>query len=154
MIYYILDLIIVLIILGLGIGLSFMKVFVLQINLINAAVLGSFSGVFLYIINRYTDVLGLTFPFDFTIHPALCLIGGIVIFFLSALAQRTKIGFWIFAIVFSIGWALALAGIVYYFTKDWIWFWVTLVVAVIFNFIAHLRSRKLKVDVTQSLIDS
>ena len=154
MLFYILDLVIVLVILGIGLGLSFMKAFLLYVNLINAAVLGSLSGVSMYIINRYTDVLGLTFPFDFVIHPAFCIVFGIVIFFLAVLAQRTTIGFWIFAIVFSIGWALALSGIVYYFTKDWIWFGVTLAVSVVINISAHLRSRKLRVDVPESLINS
>lgn len=155
MLLYILDWIIVLGILAICLACSFMKAFLLKIDLLNSAFLGSICGVFLYCANRYFDMKSeLGIPFKMIVHPAICIVIGVVIFGLTILIQRTTIGFWIFAVVFSIGWAFMLSGIVYLFTKDIIWFWVILISATIINFTSHLRARKLRINVTETLINS
>ncbi|HCR73267.1 MAG TPA: hypothetical protein DIW26_02400 [Ruminococcus sp.] len=152
---YILDWLIVLAILAICLVCSFMKAFLLKINLINSGFLGSAAGASLYYANRYFNVENeLGIPFDDVIHPAICIVAGVVVFGLTVLIQRTKIGFWIFSVVFSIGWALALSGIVYLFTKDIIWFWVILISSTIINFTSHLRARKLRIDVAETLLNS
>ena len=133
--------------------LAFIKAFLVQITLINSVLLGSLSGSILYCCNRYNDVVNINLPFDKEIHPAICLAVGISICIVTALIRRTKVGFWIFAVIFSIGWSLLLALFIDLFLNDRIWFWTIFGIATVINFTSHIRSRNLRVDIAKSLMD-
>ncbi len=134
---FILDLLLAAVILGIAFGLSMIRAFMVRINVINSACLALFSGIYLYLGNRYINTF-----YNFKIHPAICLVIGIAVFLLTYIAQKTKVGFWIFTVLFSIAWAFVSAMIIYIFaTEDMVWFWVVFVLSLIINVSSHIRSR-------------
>lgn len=134
---FVLDLLLAAVILGIAFGLSMIRAFLVHINVINSICLGLFSGIYLYLGNRHIDTF-----YSFKIHPAICLVIGIAVFFLTYIAQKTKVGFWIFTIIFSLAWAFISATIIYIFaTYDMVWFWVVFSLSLIINVSSHIRSR-------------
>jgi len=114
------------------------RAFLERITVVNSLVLAATGGITLYLCNRSFDAF-----FSFKIHPAICLVIGIALFFLFYFLQTTRIGFWIFAVLFSTFWALLTALILKAFIQsmDMVWFWVVFGISFFINIGAHLRSR-------------
>lgn len=140
--YFLLYLLMCAVIIGFAIGLSLIKAFLVHIDVINSIFLSISSVIYFYLGNRKFNAF-----YTLTIHPAICLLIGISIFVLTYLAQNTKIGFWIFAVLFSIAWSFLGAAIIFFITKnDMTWFWVVFGILLIINFSSHIRSRKIYLD--------
>lgn len=116
----------------------FSRAFLERITVVNSIVLAAAGGITLYLCNRNFDAF-----FSFKIHPAICLVIGIALFFLFYFLQTTKVGFWIFAVLFSIVWAFLTALILRIFIEsmDMVWFWVVFGISFFINIGSHLRSR-------------
>lgn len=114
------------------------RAFLERITLVNSFVLAAAGGITLYLCNRNFDAF-----FSFKIHPAICLVIGIALFFLFYFIQTTKVGFWIFAVLFSTVWAFMTAVLLRLFitSMDMVWFWVVFGISFIINIGSHLRSR-------------
>lgn len=125
--------------------------FLIKINIMNSAFLGFFVGIFLFVANRFIDMEEVDIHMDFVVHPAICLLIGLAVFIITLLIQRTTVGFWIFAVFFSLGWAFLFAGLVYLKTKDLIWFWVLFGLGIIINMNSHFRARKYRIDIDATL---
>lgn len=117
--------------------------FLLHINLINGVFLGGIAGSTVYSNHRIVDIFS-----DKEVHIVICFIVGIIVMFAVILIQKTKVGFWIFAIIMSLVWAAIPAILTYAFTKSWVWFAVVQVLATIMNIFSHLRSRDMKLTLT------
>ena len=114
------------------------KAFLERITIVNGFCIAAASGIVLYLCNRKIDTF-----FDFQIHLAICFVIGTVVFFLAYFIQTTKVGFWIFAVIFSAAWAFVSVLILYAFvTKDMVWFWVIFGVSFLINIGSHNRSRE------------
>ncbi len=135
-------------------GSSLIQVFLLKINIVNSAFLGFFVGIFLFVANRFIDMEEVDIHMDFVVHPAICLLIGLAVFIITLLIQRTTVGFWIFAIIFSLGWAFLLAGLIYLKTKDLTWFWILFGLGTIVNLNSHLRARKYRINIDATLANS
>lgn len=114
-----------------------LNVFLRHIHILNSATLGTMFGILMYM-NYRTDFTVI----NVEIHPAICIVSGIVLLLATLWAQSTKVGFWIFAIIMSIVWAFIPALLTYAFTRDKIWTIVVAVVAVAINIFSHIQSRK------------
>ena len=87
-------------------------------------------------------IASLLIHFYLHIHPAICLLIGIVLLALLFWLQNTQYGFWIIGMLFSVGWALVFASISYDVTHgDKIWFFVTLLLALIIMVGLHIKAR-------------
>lgn len=118
--------------------LLFTTAFLERITLVNSSCLAIAGGVTLYLCNRSFDAF-----FDFKIHPALCFVIALAIFGVAYFLQTTKVGFWIFAVLFSLVWAFALSLIAFLFaTQDMIWIYVVFFLSFIINIGSHIRSRE------------
>ena len=122
----------------LGLVMLFSKAFLERITLVNSFVLASALGIYAYLCNRHINAF-----FDFQIHQAICLVIGLAAFFLFYFIQTTRVGFWIFAVIFSIVWAFATAFVIQMFISqvDMVWFWVIFGPSFIINIGSHIRSR-------------
>lgn len=137
MLPYILMIVISIAVIALNIALIAFYSFLARINLINSGVVALLSGGYLYLGNRHIDAF-----YDGTVHPAICLGVAVVALLLCLFIQKTKVGFWIFAILFLLVWAFASGLIIYLFvTKGMMWFWLTFVLAFIASISSHIRSR-------------
>lgn len=112
--------------------------FLLHINLINGVFFGGIAGSIVYSNHRIVDIFS-----DKEVHIVICFIVGLIVMFGVIMIQKTKVGFWIFAIIMSLVWAAIPATLTYAFTKSWIWFAVVQVLATIMNIFSHLRSRNM-----------
>ena len=124
----------VLLILLLGTGLF--TGFFMYMHLVNSIVFGAFGGCAIWVVPANF--------FNYQMHPAICIVGGFAIFGITYWLQKTKIGFWIFAIVMSIFYAAIPTYLVYTFKKDMIWTVCVAVGCLIFNITAHIRSRSVR----------
>lgn len=76
------------------------------------------------------------------IHPALSILIGIAVFAASFLLQKTKVGFWIFAVILSLFWGLVFSSMAYEFSgKDMIWTYVTLGLGTLLVIGLHIRAK-------------
>lgn len=114
-----------------------LDVFLKHIHILNSATLGTMFGILMYM-NCRTEFTVI----NVEIHPAICIVAGIVLLLATLWAQSTKVGFWIFAIIMSIVWAVIPAMLTYAFTRNMIWTIVIAVVAVAINIFSHIQSRK------------
>lgn len=118
--------------------LLFTTAFLERITLVNSSCLAIAGGVTLYLCNRSFDAF-----FDFKVHPAICFVIALAIFGAAYFLQTTKVGFWIFAVLFSLVWAFALSLIAFLFaTQDMIWIYVVFFLSFIINIGSHIRSRE------------
>jgi hypothetical protein len=118
--------------------LLFTTAFLERITLVNSSCLAIAGGVTLYLCNRNFDAF-----FDFKVHPAICFVIALAIFGAAYFLQTTKVGFWIFAVLFSLVWAFALSLIAFLFaTQDMIWIYVVFFLSFIINIGSHIRSRE------------
>jgi len=106
-----------------AVGLFFMEHIIICNSIVFGAAAGILSGVY----------LGL--------HPAFCLLIGLGILGLTLLIQQTTVGFWIFAIIMSIGWGFLFSAIAYAFIEDMIWFYVLWGLSTVFNVVLHIKAR-------------
>ena len=121
-----------------GIAIAFLT----KIDWINSAVIVVAEFTFLYV---WRNLLG-----HFAIHPAIITIISIVTFIAVILFQKTKVGFWIFAIIMSPAWTAIPGYLVYYFTQDKIWGGVVFAVSTLINLGCHFRANSLKTASTNS----
>lgn len=123
-------------------GNTLAVMFLQHINWLDSGALAIATYLIVYCANRFYDLKSyISFGFEGQPHIVFCIIPAICIMILTLFIQTTKVGFWIFTVIFSVLWALALAGIVYWFSHDKIWFFTILICSVIVNFISHLSSR-------------
>ena len=78
-----------------------------------------------------------------SLHPAFCLLIGIAMFIGVMFLQKTKIGFWIVAVVLSLLWALIFSSLAYEISqKDMVWTYVVFGLGLLLMMGLHLRARK------------
>lgn len=117
-------------------GTGLLTGFLMYMHLVNSVVFGTCGGCGIYVIsNSY---------FNYSIHPAVCILGGFAIFGITYWLQGTKIGFWIFAVIMSVFYAAIPTYLVYYFKHDIIWTVCVAIGCLIFNVTAHIRSRSVR----------
>ncbi len=149
MIFYIIDLILVFGFLAAMFLMTafsgLLQGFLLHINLLNGLFLGFIVGILLYVNNRYAPII-----LDSDIHPAICLAVGIIVMLIAILIQRTNVGFWIFTVLMSLIWAGMFAFLTDVLTHDKIWVIVTFVFALPINVYSHIRSRHIRLSLTNS----
>lgn len=115
---------------GLAISLILLiiSVFVGHIIFFDSIVLGIIAGV---CCNHF-----------FTLHPALCLLVGVVVFAALLFLQNTRFGFWAIGLLMSAVWAFIFAFFAYIFAgEDMIWFYVVLGLAFIVMVGLHIKAR-------------
>ena len=135
LIFCIIELVIfVTILLGFGLTNAFLN----RITMLNSFVFAVAVGVLLYQSNRKFDAF-----FDFKINPIICVVIGIVIFNLVFFIHHTKVGFWIFTILFSIVWGYIAGWLIFTIEYNFIWFIVAFIIAFAGCIKLHLRARKL-----------
>jgi len=71
------------------------------------------------------------------IHVAISIVIGIAISAILAALFRTKVGWWIIAVIYSAVWAVLIGGLIYSFTHDNIWLWCTIGVSFLVSLAAH-----------------
>lgn len=77
-----------------------------------------------------------------SVHPALCIVIGIVIFLLLFWLQNTRVGFWIIGGLLSLVYAFVFSAIAYGSThNDPVWGWVVFVLSFLVMGGLHLRAR-------------
>lgn len=138
MITLILGVILVIIYLIINITLFCSLAFLARITLVDSLAIGLGGGIALYLCNRAYDV-----PFfSSQIHPAVCVGVVVLLFIASYFLQKTKPGFWIFAVIFSAAWSFVAALTVYVLIKQSMTvFWITFAVSMLMNIASHIRSR-------------
>ncbi|MBR5683250.1 MAG: hypothetical protein IKW96_08230 [Ruminococcus sp.] len=138
MIGFCIGIILTIFILVLDIVLLCSYAFLAKITMINSFVIGIAGGIALYLCNRAFNV---SF-FSSQINPVVCLIVAVVLFIAAFFLQKTKPGFWIFAVIFSILWSFIAALTVHILiTENMIAFWAVFAVSFIMNISSHIRSR-------------
>lgn len=76
------------------------------------------------------------------IHPALSIVIGIAVFAVSFFLQKTKVGFWIFAVILSLFWGLVFSSMAYEFSgKDMIWTYVVFGLGTLLVVGLHIRAK-------------
>jgi hypothetical protein len=138
MITLIIGVILVIIYLIINITLFCSLAFLARITLVDSLAVGLGGGITLYLCNRAFDV-----PFFSTqVNPLICAAVVIVLFTASYFLQKTKPGFWIFAVIFSAAWSFLAALTVYVLIKQSMTvFWIAFAVSMIMNIASHIRSR-------------
>lgn len=88
---------------------------------------------------------------QFGIHPAFCLVIGIIVFFIMNFIQFSKIGFWVVGTAFSILWARIFGQLAYEeFHNDPIWGWVIGILSFIIVMFLHVYARsKMNLSVSE-----
>ena len=117
-------------ILALAIGFIIMVVglFVGHIIVFDSIALGIISGV---CCNHF-----------FTLHPALCLLNGVVVFALLLFLQKTRFGFWIIGILLSAVWAVIFGLLAFIISNaDPVWFFVICGISFVIMLILHIKAR-------------
>lgn len=80
-------------------------------------------------------------PYTVTLNPFVCILIGIGVYLICHLAQKTQVGFWIFAVIMSPIWAAILATISYFLSeRNQIVFWMLLIVLTGINIYLHRQS--------------
>lgn len=76
------------------------------------------------------------------VHPAICIVIGIVLFGFLFWLQSTKVGFWIIGILLSALWAFVFGFLAYAFSSsDMIWFYVVFGLGFIIMMGLHIKAR-------------
>lgn len=117
-------------ILALAIGFIIMVVglFVGHIIVFDSIALGIISGV---CCNHF-----------FTLHPALCLLIGVVVFALLLFLQKTRFGFWIIGVLLSAVWAVIFGLLAFIISNaDPVWFFVICGISFVIMLILHIKAR-------------
>ena len=117
-------------ILALAIGFIIMVVglFVGHIIVFDSIALGIISGV---CCNHF-----------FTLHPALCLLTGGVVFALLLFLQKTRFGFWIIGVLLSAVWAVIFGLLAFIISNaDPVWFFVICGISFVIMLILHIKAR-------------
>ena len=117
-------------ILALAIGFIIMVVglFVGHIIVFDSIALGIISGV---CCNHF-----------FPLHPALCLLTGVVVFALLLFLQKTRFGFWIIGILLSAVWAVIFGLLAFIISNaDLVWFFVICGISFVIMLILHIKAR-------------
>ena len=117
-------------ILALAIGFIIMVVglFVGHIIVFDSIALGIISGV---CCNHF-----------FTLHPALCLLTGVVVSALLLFLQKTRFGFWIIGILLSSVWAVIFGLLAFIISNaDPVWFFVICGISFVIMLILHIKAR-------------
>lgn len=115
---------------SLFIGLIFtiLGVFLGHIILFDSIFLAAISGI------ACNQIAGL--------HPAICIVIGIVLFALLFWLQNTKVGFWIIGILLSALWAFVFGFLAYTFSSsDMIWFYAVFGFGFIIMMGLHIKAR-------------
>lgn len=87
-------------------------------------------------------------PWNNPLHPVFTILIGIGIYILCHYIQKTKIGFWLFAVIMSPFWAAIGSCILTLITKsNMIVFWIGFGILTIFNVYLHIRSRKYALNI-------
>ena len=117
-------------ILALAIGFIIMVVglFVGHIIVFDSIALGIISGV---CCNHF-----------FALHPALCLLTGVVVFALLLFLQKTRFGFWIIGVLLSAVWAVIFGLLAFIISNaDPVWFFVICGISFVIMLILHIKAR-------------
>lgn len=78
----------------------------------------------------------------FTLHPALCLLTGVVVFALLLFLQKTRFGFWIIGILLSAVWAVIFGLLAFIISNaDPVWFFVICGISFVIMLILHIKAR-------------
>ena len=110
-----------------------------RINVVNSIVSGLASGIILYLCNRSFDAF-----FSAQLSVGVCIGVGVAVIIAAYFIQKTKPGFWIFAVIFSLIWAFVSAMILYIFvTESNLWFWIVFILSAVLNMGSHLNSREI-----------
>ncbi|WP_295095308.1 hypothetical protein [Ruminococcus sp.] len=138
MISIIIGVILIIIFLIINITLFCSIAFLARITLVDSLVIGLAGGIALYLCNRAFDV---SF-FSTKVHPVICLAVAVVLFTLAFLLQKTTLGFWVFAVIFSVLWSFIAALTVHILiTENMIAFWIAFAVSFLMSISSHIRSR-------------
>ena len=112
--------------------------FLQRITLVNSLVIALTGGIALYLCNRVYEIS----LFSSQVHLVICLAVCVILFLLAYFIQKTTIGFWIFAVIFSLLWSFITALTVYILvTKNMVVVWGIFAVSFIINIASHKRSR-------------
>lgn len=114
--------------------------YIMYVQMIDSIGLGGGIGYLLYCNHRKIDTF-----FDCDIHIAICIVIGLAILIASYWIQGTKVGFWIFLVIMSIGWATIPTYLVYRLHDnelEWYWLLLAFVPCLILNIVAHLISSR------------
>lgn len=112
-----------------GLIIGIIGFFVGQIILFDSMALGIVAGV---CCNHF-----------FHIHPALCLVIGIVVCILLFLLQNTTVGFWLIGGLFTLLYAAFFGVLAILFTNgDWIWGWVVFGLSIFIIAGLHFKARE------------
>lgn len=77
-----------------------------------------------------------------TIHPAICLLIGVVVLASLLILQRTKFGFWIIGSLMTLLWSAAFGVLAYFISeRDPMWGWVVFGLAVFILAYLHFKAR-------------
>lgn len=107
---------------------SIIGLFISDIIVFNSLAMGAASGFLAY---------GLLH-----IHPALSIVAGIAVFAVAYFLQKTKVGFWIFAVILSLLWGIIFSSMAYEFSgKDMIWTYVVLGLGTLIMLGLHINAR-------------
>lgn len=138
MIGFIIGIILTIIFVIIDIALLCSYAFLARITLVDSLAVGLAGGIGLYLCNRAYDV-----PFfSSQINPVICAVVVVLLFIASYFLQKTKPGFWIFAVIFSAAWSFVAALTVYVLIKQSMTaFWITFAVSILMNIASHIRSR-------------
>lgn len=118
-----------------------LKLFLMRITILN----GIFFSVLITVILLFGRMEET--PYTVTLNPFVCILIGIGVYLICHLAQKTQVGFWIFAVIMSPIWAAILATISYFLSeRNQIVFWVLLIVLTVINIYLHIRSRKYRFE--------
>lgn len=137
MLGFIFSVIVIIAVAIINIAIILFATFLMRIDVVNSACISIFCGVYLYLGNRHIDAF-----YNGTVHPALCLIIGIAILLFTLFLQKTKVGFWIFAVIFSIVWAFVSGLLIYILVApNMTYFWIVSILAFIASIAAHKRAK-------------
>lgn len=85
------------------------------------------------------------------LHYAICISIGLAIGFILFFLFRTKVGFWIVTLIFSVIWAVTVGGLVYEFTKkDLTWGIVSGIFTFIIGIGCHSLARRFYDNVNEA----
>lgn len=94
-------------------------------------------------------------PWDNPFSTPVTLLIGIGIYIVCHLIQKTKIGFWLFAVIMSPFWAAVGSVILWLLAHhNWIVFWIAFVALTALNIYLHIRSRRFKLEFSDSSIST
>ena len=78
----------------------------------------------------------------FKLHPALCLLIGVIVFALLLFLQNTRFGFWVIGILLSAVWAIIFGLLAFLISNaDQVWFYVVCGLSFIVMLFLHIKAR-------------